>query len=55
LPVINMVESGARSGENLRVETARKLANALAVTVLTGKRGTALDAAPLLVYPATNV
>ena len=33
LSVINMLESGVRSGENLRVETARKLANALAVTL----------------------
>jgi hypothetical protein len=28
-----MLESGVRSGENLRVETARKLANALTVTL----------------------
>jgi transcriptional regulator with XRE-family HTH domain len=33
LSVINMLESGVRSGENLRVETARKLANALTVTL----------------------
>ena len=33
LSVINMLEAGVRSGENLRVETARKLANALAVTL----------------------
>jgi hypothetical protein len=28
-----MLEAGVRSGENLRVETARKLANALTVTL----------------------
>jgi transcriptional regulator with XRE-family HTH domain len=33
LSVINMLEAGIRSGENLRVETARKLANALTVTM----------------------
>ena len=33
LSVINMLEAGVRSGENLRVETARKLANALGVTL----------------------
>jgi transcriptional regulator with XRE-family HTH domain len=33
LSVINMVEAGVRSGEKLRVETARKLANALTVTM----------------------
>jgi transcriptional regulator with XRE-family HTH domain len=33
ISIINMVEAGVRSGENLRVETARKLANALAVTM----------------------
>jgi transcriptional regulator with XRE-family HTH domain len=33
LSVINMLEAGVRSGENLRVETARKLANALTVTM----------------------
>jgi len=33
LSVINMLEAGIRSGENLRVETARKLANALSVTL----------------------
>jgi transcriptional regulator with XRE-family HTH domain len=33
LSVINMLEAGVRSGENLRVETARKLANALTVTL----------------------
>lgn len=33
LSVINMLEAGIRSGENLRVETARKLANALGVTL----------------------
>jgi transcriptional regulator with XRE-family HTH domain len=33
LSVINMVEAGVRSGEKLRVETARKLANALTVTL----------------------
>jgi transcriptional regulator with XRE-family HTH domain len=33
LSVINMLEAGVRSGENLRVETARKLAKALVVTL----------------------
>ena len=33
LSVINMIEAGVRSGENLRVETARKIANALTVTM----------------------
>jgi len=33
LSVINMLEAGVRSGENLRVETARKIANALTVTL----------------------
>jgi transcriptional regulator with XRE-family HTH domain len=33
LSVINMLEAGVRSGENLRVETARKLARALVVTL----------------------
>jgi transcriptional regulator with XRE-family HTH domain len=33
LSVINMLEAGIRSGENLRVETARKIANALTVTM----------------------
>jgi transcriptional regulator with XRE-family HTH domain len=33
LSVINMVEAGVRSGERLRVETARKLAAALVVTL----------------------
>jgi len=28
-----MLEAGVRSGENLRVETARKIANALSVTM----------------------
>ena len=32
LSVINMIEAGVRSGENLRVETARKIATALTVT-----------------------
>ena len=31
--IINMLEAGIRSGENLRVETARKLAKALVVTM----------------------
>jgi transcriptional regulator with XRE-family HTH domain len=33
LSIINMLEAGVRSGENLRVETARKIANALGVTL----------------------
>jgi transcriptional regulator with XRE-family HTH domain len=33
LSTINMVEAGVRSGEGLRVETVRKLANALGVTL----------------------
>jgi transcriptional regulator with XRE-family HTH domain len=33
ISVINMLEAGVRSGERIRVETARKLANALAVTL----------------------
>jgi transcriptional regulator with XRE-family HTH domain len=33
LSVINMLEAGVRSGENLRVETARKIAKALVVTL----------------------
>jgi transcriptional regulator with XRE-family HTH domain len=33
LSVINMLEAGVRSGEKLRVETARKIANALGVTM----------------------
>lgn len=33
ISIINMLEAGVRSGENVRVETARKLANALAVTL----------------------
>jgi transcriptional regulator with XRE-family HTH domain len=38
ISVINMLESGLRSGENLRVGTAKKLARALVVTLdhLTG-------------------
>jgi len=38
--IINMLESGARSGENLRIETARKLAQGLRVTLdrLCGER-----------------
>ena len=31
--IINMLEAGIRSGENLRVQTARKLAKALVVTM----------------------
>jgi transcriptional regulator with XRE-family HTH domain len=33
LSIINMLEAGVRSGERLRVETARKIANALGVTM----------------------
>lgn len=33
LSIINMLEAGVRSGERLRVETARKIANALGVTL----------------------
>jgi transcriptional regulator with XRE-family HTH domain len=33
ISVISMLEGGVRSGEKIRVETARKLANALTVTL----------------------
>jgi transcriptional regulator with XRE-family HTH domain len=33
MSVISMVEAGVRSGERIRVETARKLAQSLAVTL----------------------
>jgi transcriptional regulator with XRE-family HTH domain len=33
LSTINMLEAGVRSGEGLRVKTARRIANALGVTL----------------------